>query len=70
MHNYVIGLVGIRQRRIELALTQDQLARLANISVQSLGKLERGQSKARVSTVARLAKALACKPKDLITPLT
>lgn len=56
----------LRQRRLELALTQQQLAVLAGMSKQALGKLERGQSGVRPSTLAKLSEALKCSPRELL----
>jgi len=66
MHILVGSLIGVRQKRLELALTQHELAVRAGISSQALSKLERGLAQARPSTLAKLAKALKCKPIDLL----
>lgn len=57
----------IRRRRLELAMTQEQLAESAGLSVAALGRIERGNAEPRPSTLGRLATALQCVPKDLLT---
>jgi transcriptional regulator with XRE-family HTH domain len=56
----------IRERR---ALTQQQLAELAQINRVSLARLETGQSEARPTTVRKLADALGVDPGELMEPL-
>ncbi len=66
----LVKLTRLRVRREAAGLTQDQLAELVGISRQSLGKLERGDTEPRPSTIVRLARALGCEPKDLMAPGT
>lgn len=48
----------IRERRIELGLTQAELSRLAGIAQGDISKIENGHLDARWSTVKRLSDAL------------
>lgn len=48
----------IRQRRKELGITQPHLAGLANISVNTLYKVERGQGNPSLDVLTKLAEVL------------
>jgi transcriptional regulator with XRE-family HTH domain len=48
----------IKSRRKELNITQPHLAELANVSVNTLYKLERGQSNPTVDVLTKLADVL------------
>jgi transcriptional regulator with XRE-family HTH domain len=48
----------IRRVRVERGLAQEEIARLARVSRQALGYLERGMTEPRARTLARLATAL------------
>jgi DNA-binding Xre family transcriptional regulator len=50
--------------RLERGLTQQELADRSSVGRASIARLENG-SEARISTVAKLAKALAVEPSDL-----
>jgi len=52
----------IRQRRL---LTQDELAHLAGLTTASISRIETGVTKARISTVRRLATALNVEADEL-----
>jgi len=58
----------VRGRRQALELSQEALARRADIGVMHLSKIERQGAIAdpRVSTVAKLAKALGCSIDSLV----
>jgi transcriptional regulator with XRE-family HTH domain len=57
----------IRERRKALGLTQERLARAADIPTRVLTALERGETTdPRISTVAKLAKVLGCTTDCLI----
>ena len=51
-----------RERR---ALSQRDLARLANVSQFSISRIETGQQRPRPSTLRKLAKALSLSPEQL-----
>lgn len=48
----------IRNRRNELGITQPHLAELANISINTLYKLERGQGNPSLKVLDKLAEVL------------
>ena len=56
----------IRERRIALSLTQEQLAETADISFAFVGHIERGTRKMSVSTLLALARALDCSVDYLL----
>ena len=60
----------LRRRRMELFLSQEELAAKAGVSSQVISKLEVGnEAGIRGSTARALAAALGCEPAD-ITELT
>ena len=56
----------VKRARMRLAIRQDELARMANITPTTLSRIERNESEPHVSTIRRLAKALDVTPADLI----
>ena len=58
----------LREQRVQQALSQDDLARLARMSRTTVIRAEQLQP-ARLSTWRKLARALRVKPSDLIGPL-
>lgn len=48
-------------------MTQAELATLADISVDMVGKIEKGHSGARFPVIERLAEALAVDPAELFS---
>lgn len=57
----------IRFFRKQQSMTQEELARLAGIAPTSIVRLERGEVRApRLSTLERLARALAINPAELV----
>lgn len=61
-------LPGLRKVRMSRLLTQAQLAMRADMTPASISRIETGRSKARISTVRRLADALSVDPRILIVP--
>lgn len=55
----------IRELRRETGLTQEELAEKAGVSVNFIGKAERGESAASVRTLRVIARALGMGLKDL-----
>jgi len=55
----------VKIRRIELSISQEDLANRAGLSRSFLSGVELGNRQASVSTVWRLAEALECQPSDL-----
>jgi HTH-type transcriptional regulator/antitoxin HipB len=48
----------MRARRLELRLTQEDLAGVARVSPRLLGELERGKPSAQLAGILRIAEAL------------
>lgn len=57
-----LGLV-IKNRRNELKITQPHLAELANISINTLYKIERGQSNPTLEVMIKIAEVLGMELK-------
>mgnify|MGYP003630440775 FL=1 len=59
-HYRIIKMIGksIKQRRKTLRVTQPQVAELANISVNTLYKIERGQANPTLETLTKIADVL------------
>ena len=56
----------VRAARKARALSQEALADAAGIDRSHMGKIERGERNVTLLNVARIAKALGCKPSDLL----
>lgn len=56
----------IRARRDKLGLTQEKVADLADLTPRYMSQLERGLQSPTLRAIASLAKALDCRPRDLI----
>lgn len=56
----------IRQKRLSLGLSQDNLAWQAEIDRSYIGRIERGEANLTVCMLYRIAAVLACHPKDLL----
>jgi transcriptional regulator with XRE-family HTH domain len=56
----------IRARRNALALSQEALADCAEIDRSHMGKIERGERNVTILNIVRIAKAIQCKPSDLL----
>jgi len=58
-------LVNLRELRERAALSQGELARMAGVTKNAVGQLERGEFNPRPATVRKLAEALGVQPMDL-----
>jgi transcriptional regulator with XRE-family HTH domain len=56
----------VRASRKARALSQEALADAAGIDRSHMGKIERGERNVTLLNVARIAKAVGCKPSDLL----
>jgi len=56
----------VRQRRMTLGLSQEALADYAEIDRSHMGKIERGERNVTFLNILRIAKAIQCKPSDLL----
>jgi len=60
-------LPGLRAFRLRRLLTQADLASRVNMTPASISRIETGATKARISTVRRIAEALDADPGDLLS---
>ena len=58
--------MAVRARRTGQGLSQEALADAAEIDRSHMGKIERGERNVTFLNIARIAKALKCKPSDLL----
>ncbi|WP_144770160.1 helix-turn-helix domain-containing protein [Herbaspirillum sp. SJZ099] len=56
----------VRARRLASALSQEALADFAEIDRSHMGKIERGERNVTFLNIVRIAKAMDCKPSDLL----
>jgi len=56
----------VRARRVALKLSQEALADFAEIDRSHMGKIERGERNVTFLNIVRIAKAIQCKPSDLL----
>ncbi|WP_082146216.1 MULTISPECIES: helix-turn-helix domain-containing protein [Burkholderia cepacia complex] len=56
----------IRARRLELDISQESLAHLANIDRSHMGKIERGERNVTLLNLVRISRALSCLPSELL----
>lgn len=56
---------GLKQTRMRLGLSQQDLASMAGVSRQTIGSVESGQTALSITVALRLANALGCRVEDL-----
>jgi transcriptional regulator with XRE-family HTH domain len=56
----------VRNRRMALAWSQEALADYAGIDRSHMGKIERGERNVTFLNLLRIARAIECKPSDLL----
>ena len=56
----------VRRRRQDLSWSQEALADYAGIDRSHMGKIERGERNVTFLNILRIAKAIQCKPSDLL----
>jgi transcriptional regulator with XRE-family HTH domain len=61
-----VNTAKLRRLRRQAALSQQELAERAEITQETISRLERGHHAARGSTLRRLAKALGVQPHELM----
>ena len=59
----------VRAKRLEKKLSQEELADLAGLHFTYVSSVERGERNISLENIARLAKALACQLKDLMSDI-
>ncbi|MBU1723039.1 MAG: helix-turn-helix domain-containing protein [Gammaproteobacteria bacterium] len=56
----------IRQRRLDLGLSQEELAALCDLHRTYIGSVERGERNISLQNIISIAHALKCKPSQLV----
>ena len=56
----------IRERRLELDVSQERLAEMVDVHRNYVGKVERGEQNLTIETLVRFAKTFKCKPSELL----
>ena len=59
----------VRERRVSLGLSQEELADRAGLHRTYVGSIERGERNPSLLNIARLARALKVNPSDLMPEL-
>ena len=62
--------VRLRELRARQNLSQDALAREADIHSTAIGRMERGAREPRLTTILRLAHGLGVEPGELVSDLS
>jgi transcriptional regulator with XRE-family HTH domain len=60
----------LKELRVELGLSQDDVAREADVHPTAIGRLERGSREPRLTTILRVAHGLKVPPGDLLDQLS
>lgn len=56
----------VKQQRVKAFMTQEQLAKVAGISLRQLVRIERNEVEPRFSTILKLGEALSVDPSELV----
>ena len=56
----------VREQRVKRFMTQEQLARTADISLRQVVRIERNEVEPRFTTILKLAEALGVEPSELV----
>ncbi len=56
----------LKQIRTRRALTQEQVAKRANITTAAVARIERNEAEPRMTTLHKLAQALEVDPAELV----
>jgi transcriptional regulator with XRE-family HTH domain len=56
----------IREQRVKRFITQEQLARMAGISLRQVVRIEKNEVEPHFSTILKLAEALGVEPSELV----
>jgi transcriptional regulator with XRE-family HTH domain len=59
----------VREARLALGLSQEDIAHLADMHVTNYGRVERGEANSELHTIVRLATALDVDPAKLLAGL-
>jgi len=60
----------LRKLRVERGLSQEQLAKLADVHRNHIGYIERGEKTASLDVILRLSLALRVEPRELLAVFT
>jgi transcriptional regulator with XRE-family HTH domain len=58
--------VAVRYERKKAGLSQEELAEKADFTRNYIGDIERGDKKPTIETLAKIAKVLKCRVRDLV----
>ncbi|RFA14719.1 hypothetical protein B7R22_08330 [Subtercola boreus] len=69
LHSEAARIFGdrVRSSRLQLGVSQEHVAELAEMHVTNVGKIERGQTNPSLSTIVALAGALSADPGSWLT---
>jgi transcriptional regulator with XRE-family HTH domain len=72
MKNQVLVAFGgkVRERRLELGLSQESLANSSGLHRTYIGTIERGERNPALVNIARLAQALESTPSELLSGIS
>ncbi|WP_222847188.1 helix-turn-helix domain-containing protein [Pontiella desulfatans] len=56
----------IRERRLELDVSQEKLAELVGVHRNYVGKVERGEQNLTIESLVRFADTFKCRPSELL----
>lgn len=59
----------VREARVAQGIAQETLAGLAGIERSHMGKIERGEHLPTLAALIKMAKALGCRPSELMTAM-
>jgi transcriptional regulator with XRE-family HTH domain len=59
----------VREARVALGMSQENIAHLADMHVTNYGRVERGEANSELHTIVRLATALNVDPAELLAGL-
>lgn len=59
----------IRRKRLELGLSQEELAALCDLHRTYIGSVERGERNVSLQNIVSIAHALKCKPSQLLAEI-
>lgn len=65
-HDLIRLGAAVRARRLSMELSQEALADEAGIDRSHMGKIERGERNVTFLNILRIAKALRCKPSEIL----
>jgi len=65
---FVAGRPTLREKRLERAMSMNELADAAGVSASTVMDIERTGASPRMATIRKLANALDCAPQDIAWP--